>query len=127
MEIAAGIGLFLALIALKNAGIVVGDRQPWSRTASSRAPVVMAALGFELIVALEYRSIHGRTSISGSWLGDGGGHRRKGSRSSKVSSTCALDRPGIPAGDLGGAIQVGLVRPWCSPSVRRLFDNTGHA
>ena len=60
MAIAAGIGLFLALIALENAKIVVahpvtlvthGDLKSW--------PVLMASLGFALIVALEYRKVVG--------------------------------------------------------------------
>ena len=64
MAIAAGIGLFLALIALKNAGIVVanpatmvahGDLKSW--------PVLMATLGFALIVALEYRKVLGGVII----------------------------------------------------------------
>ena len=60
LGIAAGIGLFLALIAMKNAGIVVahpatlithGDLTSW--------PVAMAVLGFALTVALEYRRVMG--------------------------------------------------------------------
>jgi hypothetical protein len=55
MAIAAGIGLFLALIALQGAEILVshpatlitaGDLKSW--------PVILAALGFVLIAALEY-------------------------------------------------------------------------
>src|SRR5471030_1122845 len=60
MAIAAGIGLFLGLIALKNAGIV----GPHPATLVTHGvltsfPVVMAALGFVLIIALEYREVMG--------------------------------------------------------------------
>src|SRR5262252_10313027 len=64
MAIAAGIGLFLALIAMENATIVVanpatlvthGDLKTW--------PVLMATLGFILIVALEHRRVIGGVII----------------------------------------------------------------
>jgi AGZA family xanthine/uracil permease-like MFS transporter len=64
MAIAAGIGLFLALIALKNAGIVVAHPATLiSHGDLTSFPVVMATLGFVLIVALEYRRIMGGVII----------------------------------------------------------------
>src|SRR5215468_2818404 len=64
MAIAAGIGLFLALIAFKNAGIVAGDKATLvTHGQLTSFPVVMAALGFALIVALEYRRIMGGVII----------------------------------------------------------------
>ena len=62
--IAAGIGLFLGFIALKNAGIIVdnpatlvtlGDMTSWS--------AIMTSLGFVLIVALYYRNVTGSVMI----------------------------------------------------------------
>ena len=62
--IAAGIGLFLGFIALKNAGIIVdnpatlvtlGDMSSWS--------AIMTSLGFVLIVALYYRNVTGSVMI----------------------------------------------------------------
>ena len=62
--IAAGIGLFLAIIALKNAGIIVGspatlvtlgDMTSWG--------AVMTGLGFLLIVALYHRQVTGSVII----------------------------------------------------------------
>src|SRR3954463_9947879 len=51
MAIAAGIGLFLALIALKNAGIVVGNQATLVTHGDLKSwPVLMATLGFALIV-----------------------------------------------------------------------------
>src|SRR3954469_380382 len=47
MAIAAGIGLFLGLIALKNAGIVVGDPATLLTHGDLKSwPVVMATVGF---------------------------------------------------------------------------------
>ncbi|MRI32194.1 guanine permease [Endozoicomonas sp. OPT23] len=62
--IAAGIGLFLGFIALKNAGIIVdnpatlvtlGDMSSWS--------AIMTSLGFVLIVALYHRNVTGSVMI----------------------------------------------------------------
>ncbi|WP_163930675.1 NCS2 family permease [Paraferrimonas sp. SM1919] len=65
LGIGAGIGLFLAVIGLKNSGLLVsnpativgmGDLTSW--------PVVMAALGFFLIIGLVNRGIKGAVIIS---------------------------------------------------------------
>ena len=64
MAIAAGIGLFLALIALKNAGIVVAH--PATLVTHGKLasfPVIMATLGFFLIVALERFRVMGGVII----------------------------------------------------------------
>ncbi|MDV7212006.1 NCS2 family permease, partial [Azotobacter beijerinckii] len=60
LAIGAGIGLFLALIALQNAGIVV-DHPVTLLTLGdlTEAPPILAALGFLLIVALEARRVPG--------------------------------------------------------------------
>lgn len=60
LAIGAGIGLFLALIALQNAGIVV-DHPVTLLTLGdlTEAPPVLAALGFLLIVTLEARRVPG--------------------------------------------------------------------
>src|SRR5947208_15046283 len=64
MAIAAGIGMFLALIALKNAGIVVGNKETLVRHGDLTSfPVVMAALGCVLIAPLEYRRVLGGVII----------------------------------------------------------------
>ncbi|SMF25213.1 putative MFS transporter, AGZA family, xanthine/uracil permease [Tistlia consotensis] len=64
LSISAGIGLFLAIIALKNAGIVVahpatmvtlGDMTAW--------PAILAVLGFCIIAALDYRRVPGAVII----------------------------------------------------------------
>ena len=64
MAIAAGIGLFLGIIALNNAGIVVahpvtlvtvGDLTQWT--------VILAVLGFFVMIALDYHKIPGAIII----------------------------------------------------------------
>ncbi|MEX2628584.1 MAG: NCS2 family permease [Tistlia sp.] len=64
LAISAGIGLFLAIIALKNAGIVVdnpatlvslGDMTAW--------PAILAILGFMVMVALDWRRVPGAIVI----------------------------------------------------------------
>ncbi|GLX80475.1 adenine permease [Thalassotalea insulae] len=63
--IAAGIGLFLAFIALKNAGIVVDNPATFVSLGDVTAfPAVMAALGLFLIVGLANKQINGAVMIS---------------------------------------------------------------
>lgn len=70
MAIAAGIGLFLALIALKNAGIIVSSDATLVKMADiylitenkikvPNWPVLLALLGFFLIIMLDYFRIRG--------------------------------------------------------------------
>jgi adenine/guanine/hypoxanthine permease len=125
MAIAAGIGLFLALIALKNAGIVAGHEATLVTHGKLTSwPVLMATLGFALIVALEYRRIMGGVII--------------GILAVTVVSILAgyekfqgvFDVPPSIAPvflqmDLGGALAVGLVIVVFAFLFVDLFDNTG--
>jgi len=62
--IAAGIGLFLALIALKNAGLVVDNPATLVGLGDLTAPgPLLAILGFFVIVALEARRVTGAVMI----------------------------------------------------------------
>src|SRR5690554_8013746 len=62
--ISAGIGLFLALIALKNAGIVVANPATLVGLGDLSQPgPVLAVLGFMVIVALVYRQVTGAVMI----------------------------------------------------------------
>ncbi len=73
MAIAAGIGLFLALIALKNAGVIVSSDATLLKMANfyveengAKAPnwpVLLAMLGFVLTVALDYFRVRGAIII----------------------------------------------------------------
>lgn len=58
--ISAGVGLFLAIIGLKNAGIIAGHPATLLTLGDLHQPgPLLAVLGFVLIVALEQRRIHG--------------------------------------------------------------------
>ncbi|MDP1839426.1 MAG: NCS2 family permease [Reyranella sp.] len=125
MAIAAGIGLFLALIALKNAGIVVANPETLVTHGKLVSwPVLMATLGFALIVALEYRRVMGGVII--------------GILVVTVISILAgqqkfegiFDMPPSIAPvflqmDIAGALQVGLVTVVFAFLFVDLFDNTG--
>ncbi|WOT05986.1 NCS2 family permease [Shewanella youngdeokensis] len=63
--IAAGIGLFLALVGLKSAGIVVANPATLVGMGDITAfPAVMAALGFFLIVAMVHKGIKSAVIVS---------------------------------------------------------------
>ncbi|PMH41131.1 guanine permease [Vibrio sp. 10N.286.49.B3] len=63
--ISAGIGLFLALIALKNAGIVVGSPATLVSMGNiTSLPAVLAAVGFFLTIAMVYRGVKGGVMIA---------------------------------------------------------------
>ncbi len=64
LAIAAGVGLFLAIIALENAGIVVDHPATLVTLGSlTKGPAILALLGFVLIAALNARNILGGTLI----------------------------------------------------------------
>jgi len=125
MAIAAGIGLFLALIALENAGVVVanpatlvthGDLKTW--------PVLMATLGFALIVALEYRRVIGGVIIGilvVTIVSIIFGHQKFGGVFDMPPSVM----PVLLQMDLAGAFKVGLVTVVFAFLFVDLFDNTG--
>ena len=64
MAISAGIGLFLGIIALKNAGIVVDHPATLVTMGDmTAAPAILAMLGFVIIVALSRRQVPGAVII----------------------------------------------------------------
>ncbi|BCL75033.1 adenine permease [Jeongeupia sp. HS-3] len=64
LAISAGVGLFLAIIGLKSAGIITGSEATLVKLGDIHSPsVLLAALGFVLIVALEYRKVKGSIII----------------------------------------------------------------
>ncbi|MBM5575672.1 NCS2 family permease [Deefgea sp. CFH1-16] len=65
LAISAGVGMFLAIVALKNAGVVTGSPATLVTLGDIHAPqTLLAIFGFFLIVALEYRKVHGSIIIS---------------------------------------------------------------
>jgi AGZA family xanthine/uracil permease-like MFS transporter len=125
MAIAAGIGLFLALIALKNAGIVVDH--PATLVTHGKLtsfPVVMATLGFLLIVALEYRRVMGGVIIgilAVTIVAIVAGQQKF---AGIVDLPPSLG-PVFLQMDLPGALNVGLVTVVFAFLFVDLFDNTG--
>jgi len=62
--ISAGVGMFLALIALKNAGVVAASPETYLTLGNLHSPTtLLSILGFFIIVALEYRRVHGSIII----------------------------------------------------------------
>ena len=125
MAISAGIGLFLAIIALKNAGVVVdhpatlitlGDPTSW--------PVILAFLGFFAIVALDRHKVPGAVIIgilAVTVVGVGlGVSEWKGLTSLPPDPT-----PTFLQLDLGGALQLGLITIVFTFLFVDLFDTAG--
>lgn len=65
LAIAAGIGLFLGFIGLKGAGIVVADPATFVTVGDLTAwPALLAALGFVVMVVLDYKKLPGGLILS---------------------------------------------------------------
>ncbi|MXY31903.1 MAG: NCS2 family permease [Gammaproteobacteria bacterium] len=126
MAIAAGIGFFLAIIALQNAGVVVdseatlitlGDLGQWT--------VLLAVLGFLAMVALEHRGVPGAVllcilavAVVG-WLSG-----LSPAPESVVSAPPSLAPTAFQL-DVAAAIEVGLVAIVFSFLMVDLFDTSG--
>lgn len=64
LAISAGVGLFLAIIGLKSAGLITASPVTMVQMGDIHAPsTILAVLGFFLIVALEYRKVKGSIII----------------------------------------------------------------
>ena len=123
--IAAGIGLFLALIALKSAGIVVDNPATLVGAGDMTLPgPLLASLGFAVIVALAYRRVTGAVMIGillvtlislalGLTSADG-----------FVSAPPSL-APTLLQLDIKGAMEVGLISVIFAFLFVDLFDTSG--
>ncbi|EKE78103.1 NCS2 family permease [Oceanibaculum indicum] len=125
MAISAGIGLFLGIIALKNAGVVV-DHPATLVTlgALSSPPVLLAAAGFILMVALDAKRVPGAiiiailaTTMAGVLLGV---TEFKG-----IASLPPDPSPTFLQLDIAGALQVGLLAVVFAFFFVDLFDTAG--
>jgi adenine/guanine/hypoxanthine permease len=125
LAISAGIGLFLGIIALKNAGIVVGDAETLVTLGNLKTPAaVLAVLGFFALVALDARRVPGAiiiavlaTTAAGVLLGV-----------SPFGGVFALPPSLAPTFlklDLAGTFRLGLVTIVFAFFFVDLFDNTG--
>ncbi|RZU98210.1 NCS2 family permease [Spiribacter vilamensis] len=125
MAISAGIGFFLAIIALQNAGVVVNSDATLVTLGDLTAiPTLLAMLGFVIMVGLSYREIPGAVligilvvSLIGVPLGvaefDG------------VVSMPPDPSPTFLQMDIAGALELGLVSVVLVFLFVDLFDSTG--
>jgi len=125
MAISAGIGFFLAIIALKNAGVVVNSDATLVTLGDLTATsTLLALLGFVIMVGLSYREIPGAViigilavSIIGVPFGvaefDG------------VVSMPPDPTPTFMQMDIGGALEMGLISVVLVFLFVDLFDSTG--
>ncbi len=123
--IGAGIGLFLAFIALKNAGIVVdnpatlvtiGDMTSWG--------AIMACLGFVLIAALFYKQVTGSVMIGILLITALSVFAGQVEMSGIVSTPPSL-APTLAQLDIAAAFEVGLIAIIFSFLFVDLFDTSG--
>lgn len=123
--IAAGIGLFLALIALQGAGIVVDNPATLVGLGDLTKPgPILAVLGFFLIVALEARGVTGAVLIgilAVTLVAIGIGATPFGGVLSMPPSLA----PTFLQLDIKGALDIGLVSVIFAFLFVDLFDNSG--
>ncbi|MFO7647097.1 NCS2 family permease, partial [Halomonas campaniensis] len=125
LGIAAGIGLFLAMIALKNAGIVVANPATYVALGDLSEPAaIYALLGFFVITALAYLKVTGAVMIG--ILGITViamvlGHNEYGGLMSMPPSIA----PTFMALDLWGALDVAMLSVIFAFLFVDLFDTSG--
>ena len=125
MAISAGIGLFLGIIALKNAGIVVDHQATLVTIGDVTSPSVMlAAFGFVVMIALDVRRIPGAVII-GILLTTAIGVVLGVSEFKGVVSMPPNPAPTFLAMDLAGAFQLALVTIVFTFLFVDLFDTAG--
>ncbi len=126
MAIAAGIGFFLVIIGLRNAGLVVADEN--TLVAMGRItqwPVALALLGFVAIVALEQRKVPGAVLMSilivagVGWLSG-----LTPAPASLVAAPPSL-APTMFQLDIAGALEIGLLAIVFAFLMVDLFDTSG--
>jgi AGZA family xanthine/uracil permease-like MFS transporter len=125
LAISAGIGLFLAIIGLKNAGVVAADPATFVTLGKLHAPApLFAAAGLLLIVALQARRVTGgivigilAVSLASIALGY--------STFGGVFSLPPSLAPTFLQLDLAGALDAGLISVVLTFFLVELFDATG--
>ena len=122
--IAAGIGLFLAIIALKNAGIVVDNPATLVGLGLSAGGPLLACLGFFLIAALAYRKVTGAVMI-GILVVTGLSILLGLSQLNGVVSMPPSLAPTFMQLDIMGALDIGLISVIFAFLFVDLFDTSG--
>ncbi|MEE9254913.1 MAG: NCS2 family permease, partial [Pseudomonadales bacterium] len=125
LAISAGIGLFLAIIALRNAGVIVAHPETLVATGNLMAPEpLLALLGFTAIIALHARGVPGAVVIGilgvtaigiafdvSAWKG--------------FASLPPDPTPTLFALDIPGALEVGLIAVILTFLIVDIFDTAG--
>ena len=125
LAISAGIGVFLGVIALANAGIIQDSPATLVTTGDLLAPApILALLGFCAIVALTARGVPGGVLIGilgvtaiglvfgvSEWMG--------------LAAIPPSPAPTLLALDIGGALQGGMIAVILTFLIVDLFDTTG--
>jgi len=125
MAISAGVGLFLGIIALKNAGVVVASPDTYVTLGNLKAPpTLLAVAGFLLMVALDARKVPGAiiiailaTTLAGIGFGV--------SPFLGVASLPPSVAPTFLKLDIRGALDAGVLVIVFAFFFVDLFDNTG--
>jgi adenine/guanine/hypoxanthine permease len=125
MAISAGIGLFLGIIALKDAGVVVASPDTLVTLGNLHAPAaLLASGGFVLMVALDRLAVPGALII-GVLAAAGAGVALGVSPFFGVIAAPPSLTPTLLAMDLSGAMHLGLGTVVFVFLFVTLFDNTG--
>ena len=125
MAISAGIGLFLGIIALQNAGIVIDNPATLVSLGDVTQPeALLAAAGFVLMVALDTRGVPGSVLI-GILVIAAVGIALGISEFQGVASTPPDPLPTLGQLDIAGALNVGLVTIIFAFLFVDLFDSAG--
>ena len=125
LAIAAGIGLFLGVIALRNAGIIQASEATLVTVGELMAPApVLSLLGFCAIVALTPRRVPGAALIG--MLGVASAGILLGvTEWQGVASLPPDPTPTLLALDIAGALQASMVAVILTFLIVDLFDTTG--
>ncbi|MHB1357955.1 MAG: NCS2 family permease [Rhodocyclaceae bacterium] len=123
--ISAGIGLFLAIIGLKNAGLIAGHQATLVTLGDLHQPgVLLAVTGFILIVALEQRKVPGAIIIG--ILAVTGISMAMGlSAFTGIIAAPPSLAPTFMQLDIAGALNIGLLSVILTFFLVELFDATG--
>ncbi len=123
--ISAGVGMFLAIIALKNAGVIAAHPATYLTLGDIHKPsTLLAILGFFIIVALEYRRVHG-SIIIGILVVTGLSILLGLSKFEGIVAPVPSMAPTFMQMDLHGAMNVGLLGVVFVFFFVDLFDTTG--
>ena len=125
MAISAGIGLFLGIIALKDAGIITANRETLVTLGNLKAPAsLLASAGFIAMVALDRRAVPGAIIVA--ILGTAAaGILFRVSPFFGIAALPPSLAPTFLQLDLRGAMNIGLVTIVFVFLFVDLFDNTG--